>query len=223
MRLLNCVVLQYEQLHRSQTKYFDGWDDLYTKWCSKLEIYISLTTAHPPLESPPCPNKSSVTSSTSDPTTSTMEYHPSRNRSKKNKENVSFITEWEGLSRQHLPCLQKPPQWDTVPQSMRLRTKRPRIYQSISFAFSRKSLCSPESPPSKAHPAISLQFLQLGILLYFLFLPAEVRESINLSALPSVDIHLQCKTCLRSALPLQLKALLPILSQSLLKVKQSAL
>ena len=40
---------------------------------------------------------------------------PSFKKSKqKNKENVSFITEWKGLSWQHLPCSQEPPQRDTV-------------------------------------------------------------------------------------------------------------
>lgn len=36
---------------------------------------------------------------------------------------------------------------------MRLRAKRPRIYQSISSAFSRKSSSSPESPPSQSTPS----------------------------------------------------------------------
>ena len=36
---------------------------------------------------------------------------------------------------------------------MRLRAKRPRIYQSISSAFSRKSSSSPESPPSQSMPS----------------------------------------------------------------------
>jgi len=115
LSLYNCVVLQYKQLHRVKTKYFDDWGDLYTKWCFKLGIHVNLTTS----VATACRSQCVICQS--------LHYAkwklshlinlrfynkykeiPSYKKSKQNdKENVSFwvIIKWERSGWQHLPWL----------------------------------------------------------------------------------------------------------------------